>query len=264
MPTHKRPLMVSLSNHHPNPVEGPRSTDSTARFFANRIPCLESPLSATNSKSQSNPRPTCAHIRFPANAWPTPAPTASTTGVGATRVVARPQGRGIGVLDPQEPPRGGVPPTGAWGPQAPREKPPRAGGWAHPRSQYRTKPPSEGWGMQPPMPAGCFAHPSSGLSPYLRFPAGCPHLVSRPIRLLSATGDSNPPPRHNPKLHPNSKGHSIDATPSCAQPQRDTKPPFNLKAAPGLSDRRNGVPRHGGSGEKRVTQFKAIQTAGAA
>ena len=35
-----------------------------ARFFAFDFPCLQSPLSATDSKSQTIPRPICARIRF--------------------------------------------------------------------------------------------------------------------------------------------------------------------------------------------------------
>ena len=100
---------------------------------ANRIPCLESLLSATDSKAKSNPRPICTRIRFPANAWPTSAPPASTEGVRATLVVARPRSGGIGGSAAGRVPNG-VPPAGAWGPQAPREKPPRAGGPNHGRN----------------------------------------------------------------------------------------------------------------------------------
>ena len=85
------PLALSLSKGHDR---------RTRPLFANRIPCLESPLSATDSKSQSNPRPYLRRHSFSCQPLGKLAPAASTAGVGATLVVARPQSGGIGAASP--------------------------------------------------------------------------------------------------------------------------------------------------------------------
>ena len=70
------------------------------RFFANRIPCLEPALSATDSKSRSNPCPYLHPHSFSLPALREPRRRRPRPPVGATLVVARPRSEGMCAAGP--------------------------------------------------------------------------------------------------------------------------------------------------------------------
>ena len=152
---------------------------------------------------KTNPRPICAHIRFPSHRRGASAPPVSTAPVGATLVVARPQSGGH-------------------------------------------------WGMRP---HACWLFPTPLFSahfPICDSPHGCSALPPPRGLSLSAPATQTPRPRHNPKLHPHSNGHSIDAIPSCARfAPRST--PFKLQP------RGRGTQARAAE-KKRVPQFQSTQT----
>ena len=91
-----------------------------------------------------------------------------------------------------------------------------------------------------PYPGFVSRTPPSAQSPYLELAAICSALHLRGVCLLSAPDDSNPRPRHNPKLHPISKAHSIDAIPSCADCTAH-QPPYLHRDAPGTEEEKKRV-----------------------
>ena len=231
------------------PTRKPRESDERRirpPLFCKTNPCLQSPLSATDSKSQSNPR--SLH------------PPLLGGEAGAQRRV---RARGHGGRRPPENVRGragGQDKGRKTAPRSPdgRKKPPHFGG---PMGAAAQTPQDVGSRACPclcrhavtlhPQGVGaglallCLATTLfSPVSLSQMWVQSLPWLFRAPPSAafvpICAPTTQTPRARHNPKLHPNSNAHSIDAIPSCPDLSRTSIP--NLRRDdPGTDDGKKRV-----------------------